>query len=676
MQNVSFLDSSYYKKRGCDTNMKYIMVLISSVAIFGGCVRKQVARACEEKIKMKPALDNESLKKFWTQEAEHLSWVKKWDNPLIWNEPYAQWFAGGQLNASYNCLDVHVQGHLKNKIALHWEDELGHQQDLTYQQLYLMTNKYASVLQNLGVRKNDIVILYLPMIPQAIAMMLACARIGAIHSVVFSGFSSHSLRDRIADTQAQFVITADAGVRRGNKIALKNIVDEAVADSPSVKHVLVIKRFKKDIHMLAGRDLFLHEEILKAQEFVEPVPVESTHPLFILYTSGTTGKPKGLMHSTGGYLTYVRSTFISAFAPDENSVYWCTADIGWITGHSYVVYAPLLTGTTIIIQEGTPDYPDPGKWWGIIQKYKVSIFYTSPTALRMAEKYGDEWPNTYDLSSLKILGTVGEPINPEVWEWYSRVIGKNRCPVIDTWWQTETGGFMISPTAHVSKDALKPGSATFPIAGIDADVVDEHGDSVPAQTKGYLVIKKPWPGMSIGIYGDRDRFKDVYWSKFPGMYYPADYAIKDSDGFFWLLGRADEVLNIAGHRVGTAEIESAAITVPEVAEAAAIAVKDEIKGEGVIIFAILKTGVEPTDELWQRVIVRVREEIGKFVTPKGVYFVEKLPKTRSGKIMRRVLKAIIENKPVGDVSTLEDAGAVEQIKKVYERMKPSAYSGL
>ncbi len=547
------------------------------------------------------------------------------------------------------------------------EVETGEHKIFTYQELYEEVNRFAYALKQLGVNEHEKVIIYLPMIPQAIIAILACARLGATHSVVFSGFSSGALKDRIDDTKARFVITADYGFRRGKKLPLKRMVDLALETPSSAKKVVIIQRTQEPIELTGNRDVLYHAIRPQETVFVEPVHVESNHPLFILYTSGTTGKPKGIMHSTGGYLVYAHSTFKRAFNPDESSIYWCTADVGWITGHSYVVYAPLMHGITTVIHEGAPDYPDAGTWWRIIQDYKVTIFYTSPTALRMAISMGSQWPQKFDLSSLKVLGSVGEPINPEVWKWYSSTIGQNRCPVIDTWWQTETGGFMIAPTPQL--EPLKAGSATLPYPTIEASIVDKNGQQSPANTKGFLVIKHPWPGMSIGIHGDPLRFKEVYWSKFRHVFYTGDYAIQDSDGYFWLLGRADEVLSIAGHRVGTAEIESAAITYQGVAEAAAIGIPDTIRGEAVVLFVILKQGISSNNELSKAITEKVKSEIGAFVTPQHIYYVKSLPKTRSGKIMRRVLKGIIEGKSLGDLTTIEDEVSVEEIKAQYLLVK-------
>lgn len=507
------------------------------------------------------------------------------------------------------------------------------------------------------------------MIPELVFSMLATVRIGAIHTVVFSGFSSQALADRINDTGAKVLITADFGMRRGKHILLKQIVDKALETAPNIDKVILIKRNGDDVHIEKGRDFLYHELLPKAEDYVDPEPVESTHPLYILYTSGTTGKPKGIVHSTGGYLVYNYSTYKWVFDISDESIYCCTADVGWVTGHSAIVYAPLLHGATIVMYEGAPDYPELDRWWDIIEKYGVTIFYTSPTALRMFMRFGEEWIKKHDLSSLKMLGSVGEPINPEVWEWYYKYIGSERCPIVDTWWQTETGGFMISPAPGIELVPLKPGSATLPLPGIDADVVDEEGNPVAPGTKGFLVIKKPWPGMMMGIYKDPERFKETYWSKFKGMYYSADYAIKDDEGYFWLLGRADEILKVAGHRIGTAEIESSVVSTPFAAEAAVVGIEDQVKGEVIVLFVILKEGNKPGDDLRKKIIESIRSQIGPFATPKEIYFVEKLPKTRSGKIMRRILKAIVQDKPIGDITTLEDEASVNEIKTAYEEFK-------
>ena len=615
----------------------------------------------------KNAISN--LESFWEKEAEKIPWFKRWEKVLVWDEPFAKWFDGGVLNASYGCIDAHLNSWRKNKVAIYWEDEQGNTKSFSYVQLHREVNKLASVLKKIGVEKGDIVVLYLPMIPELVFSMLATVRIGAIHTVVFSGFSSQALADRINDTGAKVLITADFGIRRGKFVPLKDIVDNTLKLTPSIKKVVLIKRTEKEVKIEEGRDLLYHELVKNAENYVEPEPVESTHPLYILYTSGTTGKPKGIVHSTGGYLVYNHATYKWVFDISDESIYWCTADVGWVTGHSAIVYAPLLHGATIVIYEGVPDYPYLDKWWEIIEKYGVTIFYTSPTALRMFIRYGEEWIKKHDLSSLKILGSVGEPINPEVWEWYYKNIGNERCPIVDTWWQTETGGIMISPSPGLELVPLKPGSATLPLPGIDAEVVDDSGNPVAPKTKGYLVIKRPWPGMLMGIYKDPDRYRETYWSKFKGMYYTADYAMKDEEGYFWLLGRADEILKVAGHRIGTAEIESAVVATPFAAEAAVVGMVDPVKGEAIVIFVILKEGYKPDDSLKKNIIDSVRTQIGPFATPQEIYFVEKLPKTRSGKIMRRILKAIVQEKPVGDVTTLEDEASVEEIKSAYEEFK-------
>jgi len=610
-----------------------------------------------------------NFEKFWEKEAEKIPWFKRWEKVLQWEEPYARWFAGGLLNASYGCLDAHLHSWRKNKVAIYWEDEEGNTKSYSYTQLHREVNRFSSVLKNIGVKKGDIVVLYLPMIPELVISMLATVRIGAIHTVVFSGFSSKALADRINDTGAKVLITADFGIRRGKFIPLKEIVDETLNLTPSIERVVLIKRTEKEVAIKEGRDL-LYQELLKgAEKFIEPEPVEATHPLYILYTSGTTGKPKGIVHSTGGYLVYNFATYKWVFNISDDSIYWCTADVGWVTGHSEIVYAPLLHGATIIVYEGSPDYPHLDKWWEIIEKYGVTILYTSPTAIRMFIRYGEKWIRGRDLNSLQILGTVGEAINPDVWEWYYKIIGNEKCPIVDTWWQTETGGIMISPAPGLELVPLKPGSVTLPLPGIDAEVVDDSGSPVGPGTKGYLVIRKPWPGMLMDIYRDPARYSDTYWSRFKGMYYTADYAMKDEEGYFWLLGRADEILKVAGHRIGTAEIESAAVATPFAAEAAVVSTPDPVKGEAIVLFVILKEGYKPEEKIKDKIIENIRLQIGPIATPRDIHFVEKLPKTRSGKIMRRILRAIVQDKPIGDITTLEDEASVEEIKTAYEEFK-------
>lgn len=607
--------------------------------------------------------------KFWDREARKLEWFRTWVKVLEWDPPFARWFVGGLLNASHLCLDRHVKTWRRSKVAIYWEDEVGNTRTLSYSQLYSEVNRLASILRKFRVGKGDRVAVYLPLIPELPMTMLATARIGAIHTVVFSGFSSQALADRVCDTQAKVLITADGSFRRGKLIPLKKIVDAAVEKCPSVESVIVVKRANVDVDMKEGRDFWYHDLLKSARDYVEPLPVESNDPLYILYTSGTTGKPKGIVHNTGAYMVYNHSAYKWAFNIRDESVYWCTADIGWVTGHSSIVYAPLSHAATIVLYEGAPDYPTPDRWWEIIEKYGVTIFYTSPTAIRMLMGYGEKWLKKHDLSSLEILGSVGEPINPEAWIWYYKNVGKERCPIVDTWWQTETGGFMISPAPGLVLVPLKPGSATLPLPSIEAEVVDENGKPAPTGVKGYLVLKKPWPGMLMTLYQDPQRYKEVYWSRFPNVYYTGDYAIRDADGYFWLLGRADEVLKIAGHRIGTMEIESALVSHPAVSEAATIGKPHEVKGESISIFAILKQSYEPTEELKQELKKHVRKVIGPVATPEEIYFVHSLPKTRSGKIMRRVLKAVLMNKPIGDLSTLEDEASVEEVKKAYEEFK-------
>ena len=606
---------------------------------------------------------------FWAEQAKNLHWFEGWERTLEWHTPFAKWFVGGKLNAAYNALDVHQQKR-GIKLAILWEGENGESRVLTYHELLVEVNKFSNVLKSLGVKKGDRVTIYLPMVPELIVSMLACARIGAPHTVVFSGFSAKSLRDRIEDSKSKIVITADGGFRRGVVVKLKEVVDEAISGFDFVQNVIVLERAKNQI-TLNQKDKLWHDLMKTAFHTSEPEKLESTHPLYILYTSGTTGKPKGVLHGTGGYLTHLYSTFKWIFDIKDSDVYFCTADIGWVTGHSYVAYGPLLHGTTQVMYEGAPDYPTPARMWEIIQKYKVTIFYTTPTALRMFMKFGDSIPNSYDLSTLRLLGTVGEPINPEVWKWYYNTIGKEKCPIVDTWWQTETGGAMIAPLPGLETIPLKPGSATRPIPGLDMAVVDESGKELPPETKGYLVVRNPWPGMLLTLWGDDEKYKSVYWSKYKNTYYPGDYAIKDKDGYFWLLGRADDVLKISGHRLGTAELESGFVSHKSVAEAAVCGIPHDVKGEAIIAFLVLKEGITPNVNLKNEIVNHIRSVVGPIATPDQVYFVSKLPKTRSGKIMRRLLKSIAKGDEIGDVSTLENEAAVSEVQAAFEELKLS-----
>jgi acetyl-CoA synthetase len=606
--------------------------------------------------------------KFWADQARNLVWSKEWDRILDWQPPFAKWFVGGQLNASANCLDRHVKTDTKNKTAIIWEGESGETRTLSYFQLYRQVNKFANVLKSLGVRKGDRVTIYLPMVPELPIAMLACARVGAVHSVVFSGFSAQALVDRANDAQSKIIITADGGVRKGRLVELKRVVDESLPSVPSVERVIVLKRAGNEIRM-DPKDLWWHELMKGAKAYCPPEPVESAHPLYILYTSGTTGKPKGVVHGTGGYLTHLYATAKWVFDFNKKDIFFCTADIGWVTGHSYIVYAPLMHGVTEIMYEGAPDHPKPDRYWAIVEKHGATILYTTPTALRMYMKYGDAIPNSFDLSSLRLLGTVGEPINPEVWMWYFKTIGKEGCPIVDTWWQTETGGIMLSMCTGIETIPMKPGSATFPVPGVDAAVVDETGRPVQPGTKGYLVVRRPWPGMLMTLWGDDEKYRQVYWSKFAGMYYPGDYAMVDQDSYLWLLGRADDVLKVAGHRLGTMELESAFVSHKAIAEAAVAGKPDATKGESIIAFLVPREGFTQSDNLRKDVVAHIRNTLGPIATPDEVYFVSKLPKTRSGKIMRRLLKSIASGDMIGDITTLEDGAAIDEVKQAYKDLK-------
>ena len=602
--------------------------------------------------------------KFWESQAKKLHWFEPWNSALEWKAPFAKWFVGGKINASYNALDIQNP----DKIAILWEGENEDRKSVTYGELLDSVQRLANGLKSLGVKKGDRITIYLPMVPELIVSILACARIGAIHTVIFSGFSSQSIRDRLVDSQSKIIITADGGFRRGNVVKLKEVVDLAIQDLDFIQNVIVLTRTKNPINM-TGKDLGWTQVLSDSSNVCPAEPLDGVHPLYILYTSGTTGKPKGVLHDTGGYLTHVSATFRWAFDIKDSDVYFCTADIGWVTGHSYVAYGPLVCGATQVMYEGSPDYPSPSRIWDLIQRYKVTIFYTTPTALRMFMKFGDSIPNSFDLSSLRLLGSVGEPINPEVWKWYYDIIGKSKCPIIDTWWQTETGAMMISPLPGLETIPLKPGSGALAIPGVDLAIVDESGTPLPRETKGYLVIRKPWPGMLLTLWGDDEKYKTVYWSKYKDSYYTGDYAIQDKDGYFWLLGRADDVLKVAGHRIGTAELESSMVSHASISEAAVCGIPDEIKGEAIIAFLVPKEGVTVTDLLRSQVVETIRTQIGPIATPQSIHFVSKLPKTRSGKIMRRLLKAMASNEKIGDVSTLEDGAAVSEIQSAFDELK-------
>ena len=602
--------------------------------------------------------------KFWESQAKKLHWFEPWNSALEWKAPFAKWFVGGKINASYNALDIQNP----DKIAILWEGENEDRKSVTYGELLDSVQRLANGLKSLGVKKGDRITIYLPMVPELIVSILACARIGAIHTVIFSGFSSQSIRDRLVDSQSKIIITADGGFRRGNVVKLKEVVDLAIQDLDFIQNVIVLTRTKNPINM-TGKDLGWTQVLSDSSNVCPAEPLDGVHPLYILYTSGTTGKPKGVLHDTGGYLTHVSATFRWAFDIKDSDVYFCTADIGWVTGHSYVAYGPLVCGATQVMYEGSPDYPSPSRIWDLIQRYKVTIFYTTPTALRMFMKFGNSIPNSFDLSSLRLLGSVGEPINPEVWKWYYDIIGKSKCPIIDTWWQTETGAMMISPLPGLETIPLKPGSGALAIPGVDLAIVDESGTPLPRETKGYLVIRKPWPGMLLTLWGDDEKYKTVYWSKYKDSYYTGDYAIQDKDGYFWLLGRADDVLKVAGHRIGTAELESSMVSHASISEAAVCGIPDEIKGEAIIAFLVPKEGVTVTDLLRAQVVETIRTQIGPIATPQSIHFVSKLPKTRSGKIMRRLLKAMASNEKIGDVSTLEDGAAVSEIQSAFDELK-------
>jgi acetyl-CoA synthetase len=604
---------------------------------------------------------------FWANLATQLDWYKKWDKVLVedFKEGKHEWFVGGKINVTYNCIDRHLKTWRKNKAALIWEGDIGDSKTLTYGELYYHVTKFANVLKKHGVKKGDRVSIYLPMILELPIAMLACARIGAIHSIVFGGFSADALRDRILDCNSKILVTTDGYYRGGKVVKSKDNADKALESCPDVKDVIVVKRANAEVPMKAGRDYWWDDEMNAAdiKPVCEPEQLDSEDPLFILYTSGSTGKPKGVLHTQAGYLLYVYQTLKWIFDVKDEDTYWCTADIGWVTGHSYIVYGPLAFGATSVMFEGVPNYPNPDRFWQIVEKYKVNIFYTAPTALRAIMREGDDWPNKRDMSSLRILGSVGEPINPEAWIWYYEVIGKGKCPIVDTWWQTETGGILITPLPGATP--LKPGSATFPFPGVFPEVIRENGTKADVNEGGYLVIKKPWPGLMRGVYGDQERFKKTYFIQFPGVYTTGDGCRIDEDGYYWLMGRIDDVINVSGHRIGTAEVESALVSHPKVAEAAVVGMPHEIKGQGIYAYVTLNANVEKTDDLKKELVTHVRKEIGPIATPDKIQFADALPKTRSGKIMRRILTKIAAGDigNLGDTTTLADPSVVDILVK-------------
>ena len=623
----------------------------------------------------------ENIEEFWSSVAKELDWFKPWDKPLVADPqpPFYKWFAGGKLNASYLTLDKHVASWRKNKVAYIWEgepvDSKGNPTEvrrLTYYDLYREVNRLAYAMKTkLGLRKGDTITIYMPMVPELPIVMLAAARLGVIFSVVFSGFSATALADRINDAKSRVIFTADGFWRRGKQVRLKEVVDEAIKSSPSIEKVVVYRRLGiNDVSMTQGRDQWWNDLLsdVPVNAYIEPEQVESEHPLYILYTSGTTGKPKGIVHNTGGYLTELHATMKWVFDIKDDDVYWCVADIGWVTGHSYIVFGPLLEGATIVMYEGAPDYPAPDRWWQIIERYGVNVYYTTPTAIRTFMKFGDEWISKHDFSTVRLMHSVGEPINPEAWRWAWKWIGRSEIPFGSTWWMTETGGIMISHVPGWGLIPLKPGTNGMPIPGIDADVVDDEGKPIQGK-RGYLIIKKPWPGMPLTIWGDPSRFVNVYFSKFPGVFYAGDWAIKDGDGYIWVLGRADEVIKVAGHRLGTYEIESALISHKAVAEAAVVGVPDQVKGEVPVAFVVLRSGNAPSDELRKELRVWVRQVVGPIAEPSNIIFVSKLPKTRSGKIMRRLVRQVVMNQPLGDATALEDETSIDEARKAYDELR-------
>ncbi len=603
----------------------------------------------------------ENPEAFWAGAAENLHWFKKWDTILKWEAPHAEWFVGGKINAAYNCLDRHLETHRKNKAAIIWEGEPGEVRTLTYQQLHRQVCKFANVLKKSGVEKGDRVALYMPLVPELAIAMLACARIGATHTVIFGGFSADAIRDRVNDCGCKLIVTADGGFRRGAEIKLKEIVDRAVENTPLVENVIVFRRTESKINMRIGRDYWWHELMETVSDDCPAEELDSEHPLYILYTSGTTGKPKGILHTTGGYLTGTYLTSKWVFDLKDEDTYWCTADIGWVTGHSYVVYGPLANGATVFMYEGAPNHPEPDRFWRLVERHKINILYTAPTAIRAFIKWGEQYPLKHDLSSLRLLGTVGEPINPEAWMWYHTIIGKQKCPIVDTWWQTETGAIMISPLPGATPTV--PGTATRPFPGILMDIQTKAGKSVPVNEGGYLVITKPFPSMLRSIWNDDERYKKTYWSEIPGVYFAGDGARRDERGYFWIMGRVDDVINVSGHRLGTAEVESALVSHPAVAEAAVVGKPDEIKGQAIAAFVTLEGGRTGNEQLKQELRAHVAKEIGSLAKPDDLRFTDALPKTRSGKIMRRLLRELAAgNQIAGDTTTLEDFSVLEKLR--------------